>query len=135
MAETNLELYQRWFEEVWNQRKEETIDELTTSATKGYGLGTEPVVGPNEFKVFWKALLTAFEDLHVQLEHTISSGDYVAGHLTVTGRHVGDGLGCPPSGKRVTLSAHVFARWIDGKIDEAWNLLDMATLYRQAGML
>ncbi|HWD38310.1 MAG TPA: ester cyclase [Fimbriimonas sp.] len=135
MAETNLERYHRWFEEVWNQGNEDTIDELLSESSTGHGLGSEPVMGPAAFRQFWSAFLSTFDNFHVSVDRAIESGDHVAGCLTVTGRHVGDALGCPASGKDVSFTAQVFTRWSDGKIAEAWNLVDMAGLYQQAGAL
>lgn len=48
----NKALAQRWFEEVWNQGKESTIDELFHPQGKAYGF-PEPdsvLVGPDAFK-------------------------------------------------------------------------------------
>ena len=42
MSEANISnkaLVRRWFEEVWNQGREETIDELFAANGIGYGLG------------------------------------------------------------------------------------------------
>jgi len=47
-------LIHRWFEEVWNQGREETIDELFARDAIAFGLGEteQPVHGPSEFKKF-----------------------------------------------------------------------------------
>jgi hypothetical protein len=48
----------RWFEEVWNQGREEKIDELLAPDGVAYGLGESEanVHGPAGFKVFWRNL-------------------------------------------------------------------------------
>ena len=54
MSEANKAIVRRWFEEVWNQGREETIDELFAEHAVGYGLGDTDVTtrGPAEFKIF-----------------------------------------------------------------------------------
>jgi hypothetical protein len=49
MSEANKALVRRWFKEVWNQGREESIDELFAAHGVGYGLSdTEaPVYGPS----------------------------------------------------------------------------------------
>jgi hypothetical protein len=52
MADTPDALIRRWFEEVWNQGLEQTIDELVAAGAKIHGLATpdgRPISGPEEF--------------------------------------------------------------------------------------
>jgi hypothetical protein len=52
MSEQNKALARRWFEEVWNQGRESTIDQLFHPQGKAYGF-PEPdsvLIGPEGFK-------------------------------------------------------------------------------------
>jgi predicted ester cyclase len=49
----------------------------------------------------------------------------------VSGVHSGDGLGIPPTGRRVELSGMCLARIENEKLAEAWNNFDLEALYRQ----
>ena len=67
MSEANKAIVRRWFEEVWNQGREETIDELFAPHAVGYGLGDTDVTtrGPAEFKI---------EAMEIHPFHQMSAG-------------------------------------------------------------
>ena len=52
MPADNKALTRRWFEEVWNQRREQTIDEMISPGGIIHGLAEsgEDLPGPTEFK-------------------------------------------------------------------------------------
>lgn len=60
-------LGRRWFEEVWNRRRTETIDELMHPEVRGLIEGGV-INNREEFKTARTALLAAFPDLHVTVE-------------------------------------------------------------------
>lgn len=52
MAQEYENLLCRWLDEVWNQRRSETIDELFVKDGQGYGLGTSQSISrPTNKKV------------------------------------------------------------------------------------
>jgi hypothetical protein len=69
MSNPNVELSQRWFEEVWNQRRSATIDELLTPKSVGH-LETGEVVGADAFKCVHADFLTALPDLRVSVKRS-----------------------------------------------------------------
>jgi steroid delta-isomerase-like uncharacterized protein len=130
MSEANKQLLRRWFEEVWNQRKESAIEDMLTPGCRVHGLGGDAVlIGPEGFKTFHRTFCGAFPDLRVTVDDTIAEGDKVAIRWTATMTHLGDGLGFPPSGKKVSLEGSTIAVIKDGKIDEGWNHMDITGLF------
>jgi predicted ester cyclase len=129
----NKALTRRWFEEVWNKRREETIDEMIGPGGIIHGLadGGEDLPGPGEFKRFYRQFRSGFPDLRVTVDQVIAEGDVTAARFTAYGTHAGDGLGIKATGRPVRFGALVMARWKDGKIVEAWNEFDAAGLMRQ----
>jgi steroid delta-isomerase-like uncharacterized protein len=125
---------QRWFEEVWNQRREETIDEIMTPDTVVYGLGPEPLKGSAGFKAFYESFGRAFPDLRVEVVSVVCDGDRVAMRFRSRGTHTGDTMG-PPSNRAISMEGAVFARFDNDTIVEAWNLVDFLTMYQQLGWL
>ena len=87
MSEANKALVRRWFEEVWNQGREKTIDELFAADGVAHGLGdTEADTrGPEGFKPFFRNLRGSFPDLHMTVEDAIAEGDKVTVRLLVKG--------------------------------------------------
>lgn len=128
-------LIHRWFNEVWNQGREETIDELCAPEAIGHGLGEgdADTHGPAGFRIFLHNMRTAFPDVHFTIEDTIVQGDKAVVRLIFKGTHIGDGLGLPPTGNSVTLAGIVIVRVAAGQITEAWNSWDQLGLLRQIG--
>jgi len=137
MSEANKTLVRRWFEEVWNQGREESIHELFAADGVGYGLGdTEaPVHGPAEIKPFVRNLRGALPDLHMKIEDIMAEGDKVTVRITVNGAHQGEQLGVAPTGRRVHIEGIVIVRIANGQIVEGWNSWDQLGLLRQIGAL
>lgn len=137
MSEANKALVRRWFEEVWNQGREETIDDLFASNGIGYGLGDTdvPTRGPAEFKVFARNLRGALPDIHMKIEDSVAEGDKVTVRITVEGTHKGGHLGVAPTGRRVRIAGVVIVRIANGQIVEGWNSWDQLGLLRQIGAL
>jgi steroid delta-isomerase-like uncharacterized protein len=135
MSEANKQLLQRWFREVWNEGREETVDEILAPDAIAHGLGeTEPdVQGPEGFKVFLRTIRAAFPDVRIDVDDVLAEGDKIAARVTLQGTHTGEALGLPASGRRVTVAGIVLARFHDGQVAEAWNLWDQLGLLRQVG--
>ena len=77
MSDANARLARRWFEEVWNQDKPETVTELLHPNVVGQMEG-RVVRSPEEFLQARQELLTALPDLRVEVQAVISEGDEVA---------------------------------------------------------
>jgi steroid delta-isomerase-like uncharacterized protein len=130
-------LVHRWFEEVWNQGREDTIDELLAKDGRIFGLGENDVEvrGPYGFKPFFRNLRTSFPDMKIRIEDTIAEGNKAAVRVVLEGTHSGGGLGIPPSGRRVRIAGIVMVAAADGKLIAGWNSWDQLGLLRQVGAL
>ena len=107
MSEQNKALARRWFEEVWNQGRESSIDELFHPQGNAYGF-PEPdsvLIGPEGFKTIHRVFHNAFGNIHVVIDDLIAEGDKVAVRWTCTMVHNGEGLGFPATGKNVAFPA------------------------------
>ena len=135
MSNANDNLLNRWFEEVWNKRREDAIDEMFAADGIGYGLGPENIVGPEDFKAFHRAFVSAYPDLRVTVEDTVVEGDKIAARCRVTGSHNGEGIGLLPTNKTVDFTGMTIVRVENGKIAEAWNEFDFMKMYRTLGAL
>ncbi len=133
MSANPKELIHRWFEEVWNQGREETIDELFARDGIAFGLGEteKPVHGPSEFKIFWRNLRTAIPDQTITIQDTIVDGDKTVVRVTIQGTHTGSGLGVPASGNRINIAGIVIVYFSNCQIVRGWNSWDQHGLLRQ----
>jgi predicted ester cyclase len=138
MFEQNKALLRRWFQEVWNEGKETTIDELFIPDGVAHGLSKESgkqLQGPAAFKPFWRAFRSAFPDIRVTVEELIAEGDLAVARCIVRGAHTGHGLGFAPTHCSVEFSGVTIIRVRDGKIVEGWNNFDFLALYQQIGLI
>jgi predicted ester cyclase len=126
-------LSRRWFEEVWNKGREEVIDRMIAAGTPARGLaqGGRELVGPAAFKEFYRPMRAAFPDIHITLDDVLVEGDQSVCRLTAHATHTGDGLGVPPTGRRISFTAIVWLRWRDGQVVDGWNEFDSAHLMGQ----
>jgi steroid delta-isomerase-like uncharacterized protein len=108
-VEENVQLMRRWFKEVWNEGKMQTIHELF--APDGVGNGEhedgKPLRGPADFVPFAERIRGAFPDIHMVVEDAFGADDKVAVRWSATMTHRGDHLGMPASGKRVRVTGRL----------------------------
>jgi steroid delta-isomerase-like uncharacterized protein len=138
MSPTPDALIRQWFEELWNQGKEDTIDRLMAPETVVHGLPTpdgQPLRGPEAFKPFFHAFRGAFPDLRVTVVRTVAQGDTVAAHCHTTGTHLAHTLGFDATGKPVDFWGMCIVRTRGDKLIEGWNCFDFLALYQQLGVL
>ena len=134
MSQENLSLVQRWFEEVWNQRREQTIDDLVTEESVCF-TSEGPIRGPGEFRERQFApFVAAFPDLRVEVEGIIGQGDQVVVRWTASGTHEGEGLGLPPTHRKVTFEGMSWVQVRDGKLMEGWQSSNIAEVVRGLAM-
>ncbi len=138
MADENKTLLRRWFEEVWNKGREESIDEMFAEDGIAHGLADEggnPLRGPAGFKPFFRKFRAAFPDIEVVVEDTITEGDKIAARCTVRGKHQSDSLGFAATQQPMEITGMTIVRVRDGKIVEAWNNFDFMSMFQQLGAL
>ena len=133
---TPEQVVRRWFHEVWDEGREEVIDQLMSPDAVAHGLSGSagaPLVGPQAFKPVFHMFREALGDLEVTVERTVVEGDTCAAYCRVRGRHVGHALGGAPTGKPVEFAGVSIIRVRDGRIVEGWNVFDFLTMYQQIG--
>jgi len=86
-------------------------------------------------EMVFERLYRAFPDLHITLEDMIEEGDKVAVRDLVTGTHLGEFNGLPPTGKSVSYREIFIARFANGRIAEAWGVVDVFTQMKQLGVI
>lgn len=130
MSEANKELVKRWFEEVWNQGRKETIRELLAPDTV-FNPGGQETIGAEGFYRFFDRMQAAFSDIHVIVHDAISEGDKVCVRWSVSMRHTGHGIGVSPTNKHVQTTGITVARIADQKFVAVWQNWDMLGLIQQ----
>ncbi|HZI84412.1 MAG TPA: ester cyclase [Casimicrobiaceae bacterium] len=137
MSPSPADVARAWFAEVWNAGSEAAIDKYMGPQAAFHGLTPDgsPIIGPAGFKPFYRKFREAFPDIRINVERTVTEGELVAVHCTVTGTHLGASLGIAATRKPVKITGMAMARVRDGKVVEGWNAFDFLSLYQQVGMV
>ena len=83
--------------------------------------------------MFW--LARVFSDQRWEIHRLVQEDDMVVVHATHHGRHTGDLMGIPPTGRQVAYDYVHILRYRDGKAVEHWGVRDDMTLMRQLGVM
>jgi steroid delta-isomerase-like uncharacterized protein len=131
----NSVLIRRWFDEVWNQGREETVDAMCARDVIGHGQAQHgaDLQGPEHFKQFLRSFRSGFSNIHVEIHDTIEQDDKVMARWTATLTHSGTFLGIPSSGKQVRVNGMSVQRIVGSKIVEGWDNWDQLSLLVQLG--
>jgi predicted ester cyclase len=130
MSETNKQLAQRWFEEVWNKGRREAIAEILAPDAEIRESG-EIVRGPEGFYPFFDRMHAAFSDIHVTFQDAIAEADMVCLRWSCSMKHTGSGLGIAPTQKTLATTGMTMVRVANGKFVAGWQNWDMLGLMQQ----
>ena len=134
-VERNKAAARRTWEEIFPALDVEALAEITDPDVVSRERRPDEPAGLEGVKrtMFW--LSTVFSDQRWEIHDVIGEGDLVAVRLTHHGRHTGDLMGIPPTGREVAYQYVQFLRFRDGKMIEQWSVRDDMTLMRQLGVI
>jgi steroid delta-isomerase-like uncharacterized protein len=133
-VEANKVVMRRYFDEIWNQRRLELLDELVAPEYVSYANpGLEP--GPAGLRPVFDSVLATFPDIHFSMDDMLAEGDRVVTRWTMEGTQQGEFMGRPGSGRRVRYSGISIDRVVDGKIVEHWRVSDDLGMLQQLGII
>ena len=133
-TEDNKAVARHSFEEVMNHVNLAVIDEVF-SPTYVLHAPAGPVHGLDGFKQFVLMYRSAFPDAHYTIEEMIAEGDKVVTRWSGTGTHLGELMGIPPTGKRVTVTGISIGRYEGGKLVEEWLNFDALGMLQQLSVI
>ena len=113
----------RWFDEVWNHGKRETIFELFPAGSVIHD-GSQDIVGPEEFVKFYDALHDRFTYFNIVPTIIFAEGNLVCEHWIAT-------FTDKASGKPVKITGTSIVRIENGVFAECWQNWDAAGVEAQ----
>jgi predicted ester cyclase len=119
--------------EAFNRRDLTAFPELLSAGYTLRATGFPEIHGPAELQ---RAVAVSFEtlsDIRLTADDMVAEDDKVATRWTMRARHTGNFMGVAPTGKELAFSGTVIGRFVDGKVVEAWETVDMLGLMRQLG--
>lgn len=135
MAAPIAELSRRIFEDVWNRKDLNAIDEIISADYVHHDANSPAAAGVDGYRQFVKYYMSAFPDAHFTIDDAFTAGDSEVTRWTVTGTHEGELAGIPRTGRRFSLTGISIARIANGKIVESWNNWDALGLMQQLGVV
>jgi steroid delta-isomerase-like uncharacterized protein len=130
----NKAIVRRLYEEVWNKRRLEVVDELISPS---HALN-DPIVsgsqtGPELYKRRVGELTNSFPDLRFTIEDMIAEKGKVVASWTFSGTHKGEFMDIPASGRKVSVEGITIHHITNGKILDSYARWDALGLMRQLG--
>ena len=136
MSADNKAIVRRLYEEVWNKRKLEVINEIISpshalQASNIFGSS----IGPEAYKRNVLLFFAGYPDLHWTIEDTIAEKDKVVACWTISGTHKGDYLGVPATNKKVSVEGITIHQITNGKIMDSYVSWDIWGMMQQLGVV
>jgi steroid delta-isomerase-like uncharacterized protein len=134
-AEENVQIMRRWFQEVWNEGRTETLYELFSPEGVAHGQESAEAElrGPQEFEGFVRKIRGAFSEIQLTVEDVFAADDKGVLRWSGVMKHTGEVVGRPGSGRTVRLRGITVVRFAGGKVVESWDNWDQLGMLQQIG--
>ena len=127
-------LMHRWFDQVWNAKNADALDELLSPNCRAHGIQSGRVLmGPGEFREFHAGFCQAFPDLKFTVEDFLQDGNKTAVRFSASGTYAGGLPGNGLAGNKISLTGQSICHWENGQIIEGWNNYDELQVLAQIG--
>lgn len=136
--EFNKAVYERLLDATGSrdlERISRVVDEVFDPDAVFHTPAPTDATAPEAVKGAWARLLSALPDIEVTVEDVIAEGDKVVLRNTVTGTHQGEYHGMAATGRTITYDEIFILRFREGKVVEAWAVVDLYSQLRQLGAL
>jgi steroid delta-isomerase-like uncharacterized protein len=134
MPTDNKAIVRRLYEEVWNKRWLDVVEELISPS---HALN-DPIVsgsqtGPELYKRRVVEFTASFPDLRFTIEDMIAEKGKVVVCWTISGTHKGEFMDIPATGRKVSVEGITIHHITNGKILDSYARWDALGLLRQLG--
>ncbi len=135
MSMENRAIVRRLYEEVWNKRRVELVDELISPSHALYDpnvSGSE--VGPQAYKRQLVKWLKAFPDVRMTIEDIVGENEKIVVAWTLSGTHDGEFAGFPATNKKVSVEGVTINHVVNGKVIDSLVTWDALGFMKQLGV-
>ena len=133
MSEANRAVVHRWFDEVYNKKRLELMNELHAETYGWRGHGGVTVTSRDEMRELIGGYVAAFPDIHWTVEDQMADGDQVVTRWTARATHSGPFEGIAPTGNPIMFTGITISRLENGQLVEEWENFDELGMMRQIG--
>jgi steroid delta-isomerase-like uncharacterized protein len=131
--EQMLAFSRRELDEVWTGGKVAMVHELYAPDAVDHNPMPQVPPGTQGLSIFVGLFAAAFSERRFTVVTELVDGDKVARQWSFTGKHTGEFLGIPATGRAVTMTGIDILRVVNGRCTEIWHNEDVATLMQQLG--
>jgi len=134
MSTETKAIVRRLYDEVWNKRRLEVVNEVISPShaiNDPHLVGS--AVGPEAYKRVVTQFIAAFPDLHFSIEDLIAEKDKVVASWVITGTHKREFRGIPATQKRISVGGTTINHIAKGRIIDSDISLDYLGLLQQLG--
>jgi predicted ester cyclase len=121
MSEQNKALARRFYEEVFNRRNFDAMDELCAPDFIDHNALAGQRPGLAGLKESFEQWIGGFPDLKATVHELVAEGDILVSRFTLEGTHTKELMGAAATGKRVTFRGMDMVRIRGGRAIEAWH--------------
>ena len=133
--EENKAVIRRAYEEIWNERNVELVDNLVTGDFLNHAAPPDRQRGRQGLKDVVRMFEGAFPDFRYEVEDVIAEGEKVAVRDTFRSTHRGEFMGITATGNRVIMEAIHIYRFSGGKLAEHRVARDDLGMMQQLGVI
>jgi steroid delta-isomerase-like uncharacterized protein len=135
MSADNNAIVRRLYEEVWNKRNLEVVNELISPSHALQGPNfSGSSIGPEAYKRQVLRFLEGYPDLRWTIEDIIAEKDKVVACWTMSGTHNGNYMGVSATGKKVSVDGMTIHHIVGGKIMDSHSIWDSLGMMQQLGV-
>ncbi len=119
------------FEDGWNRGAFDGLERVCAPTFTFRVHGRSRVTDLGELRTIVGGWRRGFPDLRFDVGDVVAEAGRVAVRATLTGTHLGDWNGRPPTGRRIAVDHMFLLRFEDGLLVEVFEVLDSAALRQQ----
>lgn len=119
------------FERGWNQGDFSLLSALLAQEFAFHVHGSTHTMGTDRLEQIITAWREGFPDLLFVTHEVVAERDLVAIRLTLTGTHLGEWNGLPPTGNRIEVDHMFLFRFEEDRVVEVWEVADTGSLRSQ----
>ncbi len=136
MSINNKVIVRRLYEEVWNKRRLELVDEIISPSHALHDPNVSgSAVGPEAYKRQVTRFITAFPDLRLTIEDIVGENEKLAVAWTISGTHRGEFMGITATNKKVSVDGITINHIVNAKIMDSYISWDAWGAMQQLGVV
>jgi predicted ester cyclase len=135
MSEDNKALVKRFVTDYQTANDEAVLHELMSADIEDHSAPPGLPPGRQGVKAIFDMFHASFAGFAAEIHDQVAEQDKVVTRKSFHGRHVGEFMGVPATGRDVRIDVIDIVRVANGQIVEHWNIVDQLGLLQQLGAL